>query len=431
MDLKPWLENPQCFDNHRDFAIPIFSNPHGLKEDRYREAQQTPDERTLAIMEMRRFFVRMGIGAIQAGILGALFFSRLLEFFLNNPILNGAILTVLFLGILYAFQQLISLNAELKWLETLRRPSPPPLAEEYNPKILSPLALLWGKSAHFSPTSLKVVLDGIDARLQESKEIGRYLVGLLIFLGLLGTFWGLSSTIQSVASVIGGLPTGEGTPVNFLEQLKQGLHSPLEGMGIAFSSSLFGLSASLILGFFELQMNQARHHFFSVVEENLTERINLKSESPLKASGETLPAYIQALLEQTAENIDRLQSTLVRSEHDREILNTNLSSLCQKFSGLLDQREMEKNLLLKIAEGLMEFQKSLSLFSRKIAENEFGLDLTTRQHISMLNDTTRRILETTTSGQDTLSKEIKTEIRLLTKTLNNLAGDPPVGSLTA
>lgn len=377
-------------------------------------------------MASSRFYIRMGI--VGAGAVALLFLlaPSIWPIFQTNAALNGIILGVLLVGIIFSIQQIVILKPELKWLETVSASERPLLAGEYDPKILSPLATMLNKNAHFSASALRAALDSIDARLQESKDIGRYLVGLLVFLGLLGTFWGLSLTIKSVSSVITNLPSGTGVVMNFLEQLKTGLQAPLDGMGVAFSSSLFGLGSSLILGFFELQTSQARHMFFKTVEENLTDRLAITRADNLSSPGEGMPAYIQALLEQTAENLDGLQRTTSRTEQERQILNSNLSALCEKFSHLIDQRETEQNLLIKVAEGLLEFQNQLQVFSSKITENEFGMDRATKDNISSLNEVSHRLLEATAAGHESLTKELRSEIRVLTKTLNNLAsGNSP------
>lgn len=377
-------------------------------------------------MKINRFLIRMSLAGIMVLALLILLAPTLWPIFQTSMILNGAILGVLLLGVGYTVRQVIALKPELRWLEEgSQYGGKIVLLGKATPKILSPLAALLGKNAPLSTMNLRLALDSVDSRLQESRDISRYMVGLLVFLGLLGTFWGLSITIKSVSSVIANLSTGENEVVNFLDQLKTGLQSPLEGMGVAFSSSLFGLSSSLILGFFELQAGQARHCFFKEVEENLTNQSISSSSHMVNITKESnIPAYIQALLEQTAENLDGLQRVTARNEQERQMLNSNLSTLCDKFSVLIDQRETEKNLLMKIAEGLIEFQKQLKIFSLKISENNFGLDDATKQHIRGLNEGVHQLLKATTAGQETLTKEIRDEIRVLTKTLTNLASEP-------
>ena len=377
-------------------------------------------------MASNRFLIRMTVAGLSVLTLTVFLAPTLWPIFQTNPILNGVILGVLLLGTFYTLQQIIALKPELKWLKKISMDTSHEDSDiQHPPKILAPLAAFLTKNSYLSTTSLRTVLDSIDARLQESRDLTRYMVGLLVFLGLLGTFWGLSITIKSVSSVITSLPTGQGGGLNVLDQLQKGLQAPLEGMGVAFSSSLFGLASSLILGFFELQTSQARHHFFKEVEENLTNRVIISPGEAFGNSGDSgsMPAYTKALLEQTAENLEGLQRVTSRNEQERQILNSNLTNLCEKFSALIDQRETEKNLLLKVAEGLVDFQKQLKIFTSKLSNNEFGLDSVTKKHIGSLNEVTHKLLEATSTGQENLAKEVRSEIRVLTKTLNNLASE--------
>ena len=182
-----------------------------------------------------------------------------------NPALNSLIITVLMLGIGYIFRQVLILKPEVAWLESFQtnRPASDAVAE---PVLLAPMARMLGErkgKLSLSALSMRSLLDGIDARLDETREISRYLIGLLIFLGLLGTFWGLLGTVSAVGDVIGSLSVEGGDIGMMFGNLQQGLQAPLTGMGTAFSSSLFGLAGSLVLGFLELQASQAQNRFYT------------------------------------------------------------------------------------------------------------------------------------------------------------------------
>jgi hypothetical protein len=202
----------------------------------------------------------------------AIILNQLLVAFWNNPLLNGLIIGVLAIGILRAFGQVIRLYPEVRWVNAFRI-ADPGLSISHRPVLLAPMAtMLRDRTGHLSlsTTSMRSIMDSIGGRLDESRETGRYLVGLLVFLGLLGTFWGLLETIQSVGRTIGTLDTKASDSVMIFEELKSGLAAPLKGMGTAFSASLLGLAGSLVLGFLELQTNHAHNRFYNELEEWLS-----------------------------------------------------------------------------------------------------------------------------------------------------------------
>jgi hypothetical protein len=210
--------------------------------------------------------------AVVAGICTVLF-EPLRNAVLANPGFNGVILGVLAIGILINFRQVIVLNTEINWIKVFRT-GQPGISVTAEPRLLKPLAAHLSKRRRdrfrLSALALRTILDGIRERLDESREISRYLIGTLIFLGLLGTFWGLMGTIAAVGDVINRLDVGNGDFATVFADLKQGLQAPLGGMGTAFSSSLFGLGGSLVLGFLDLQAGHAQNRFFNGLEEWLS-----------------------------------------------------------------------------------------------------------------------------------------------------------------
>jgi hypothetical protein len=217
------------------------------------------------------FLLRMLIFLTLVGFLAAVLHEQLKTAFFTNPGLNGLIIGVLLLGIIYAFRQVMRLYREIRWVNAFRI-SDPGLAIDTQPVLLAPMAtMLRDRTGTFSlaTVSMRTIMDSIGSRLDEARDTGRYLVGLLVFLGLLGTFWGLLETMSSVGATIAALDTkGEGVAV--FDELKSGLAAPLKGMGTAFSSSLLGLAGSLILGFLELQANHAHNRFYNELEEWLS-----------------------------------------------------------------------------------------------------------------------------------------------------------------
>lgn len=206
------------------------------------------------------------------GFLIAILSAALLNAFWNNPALNGLIIGVLGIGILRAFGLVIRLYREIRWVNAFRI-ADPGLAIEHKPVLLAPMATMLRDRTgvlSLSTSSMRSIMDSIGGRLDEARDTGRYIVGLLVFLGLLGTFWGLLETIQSVGKAISALDTKQGDSMVVFSELKDGLTAPLKGMGTAFSSSLMGLAGSLILGFLDLQASHAHNRFYNELEEWLS-----------------------------------------------------------------------------------------------------------------------------------------------------------------
>jgi hypothetical protein len=257
-----------------------------------------------------------------AGI-GALLFVPLSGAFMANWGFNGLILAVLAVGIVINIQQVVALKPEIDWIK-LFRTGETGISVTREPRLLKPLArhLQGLRKDHFrlSALSLRTLLDGIRARLDESREISRYLIGLLIFLGLLGTFWGLLGTIGAVGRVISGLDVSGGDVNQVFGTLKAGLEEPLDGMGTAFSSSLFGLGGSLVLGFLDLQAGHAQNRFFNGLEEWLSGVTQFIDEPGRPAVSNAPPVEIEVagtmapLLEEMRAQRRLLEDLLGRSD---------------------------------------------------------------------------------------------------------------------
>jgi hypothetical protein len=352
-------------------------------------------------------------------IVGVLY-QPLVEAFVANSALNGLIVGVLVLGIAYIFRQVFMLMTEEAWLDNFRS-NRPGFSVQQAPRLLAPMAAMLGdrKEQRFSLSalSLRSLLDGISSRLEESRDLSRYLIGLLIFLGLLGTFWGLLQTIRSVGDVIGGLSVG-GDLNSVFGNLKAGLRAPLSGMGTAFSSSLFGLAGSLILGFLELQAGQAQNHFFNQLEDWLASQTRLSSGvlSIGEGGDAPVPVYVQALLEQTADSLESLQRTLERGEESRANANNSISSLTEKLVTLTDQMRTEQSLMMKLAENQLELRPILA----RLAEGPrggFADDDGTRTHIRNIDVYMARLIEELATGRSEMVEELRTEIRVLSRTI--------------
>src|SRR5229473_685310 len=216
----------------------------------------------------RIFIVRMVVFLTVCALVVIVLYKQIWTAFLANAVLNGVIIFVLAIGILLAFRQVIRLFPEIAWVNGFRL-ADPGLAIERPPVLLAPMAAILGdrvgRMAMSSPT-MRGIMDSIATRLDEARDMLRYMTGLLVFLGLLGTFWGLIETVGSVGNVINTLKPG-GDAGAIFDSLKEGLAAPLSGMGISFSSSLFGLAGSLVLGFLDLQMSQAQNRFHTDLED--------------------------------------------------------------------------------------------------------------------------------------------------------------------
>jgi hypothetical protein len=228
-------------------------------------------ETPIKISSPRIFLLRMLVFLTLFALLAVVLYRQIWAAFLANPGLNGIILGALLIGVVLAIRQVLRLFPEVRWVNGFRV-ADPGIAVARPPVLLAPMAALLRERTGrmtISQTTMRAILDSIATRLDESRDIARYLTGLLVFLGLLGTFWGLLETVGSIGKVIQSLEVGGDAGAVF-ENLKGGLAAPLGGMGIAFSSSLFGLAGSLVLGFLDLQASQAQNRFYTDLEDWLS-----------------------------------------------------------------------------------------------------------------------------------------------------------------
>lgn len=277
----------------------------------------------------RIYLVRMVIFIILAAFVVLILYKQILVAFRANPSLNGLIIAVLVIGVALALRQVARLFAEVRWANAShggQAPGAPPV-------LLAPMAAMLRDAGPrpISTATLRAILDSIAARLDESRETARYLVGLLVFLGLLGTFWGLLETVGSIGGVIGSMQTGADATVMF-DDLKNGLAKPIAGMSISFTSSLFGLAGSLILGFLDLQAGQAQNRFYNELEEALTAR----TEEQGFAASPGMPAELRAALDKIAGAVDAGGSRASASA---------LANLAEGIQGLVQHMRGEQQMI--------------------------------------------------------------------------------------
>lgn len=242
------------------------------------------------------FLWRMVIFLVIAGFVGVILQRQAMAAFSANPALNGFILFVAALGILLAMRQVIRLFAEVRWVNAFRAAdaNAPALPR---PRLLGPMAALIGDrgTAGLTPATTRSILDSIGMRLDETREITRYIAATLVFLGLLGTFTGLSETVSAVGDALKTLNAGANDLAVVFDDLKAGLAKPLAGMGIAFSSSLFGLAGSLVIGFLDLQAGAAQNRFYNELEDWLAAETDVDFAEGGLGGGEDLRRSIERL----------------------------------------------------------------------------------------------------------------------------------------
>jgi len=287
----------------------------------------------------RIFLVRMLVFLILCALIVVVLYKQIIFAFMANPGLNGLIVGALIIGILLAFRQVIRLFPEVNWVNSFRL-ADPGLAVERPPVLLAPMAALLGDRMgrmSISSTMMRGILDSIATRLDEARDLSRYMTGLLIFLGLLGTFWGLIDTVSSVGRVIEGLKVGSDAGATF-DSLKEGLAAPLSGMGISFSSSLFGLAGSLVLGFLDLQTSQAQNRFYTELEDWLSTTVrDFGSAGDTAASGGPLPGDMKQV-------IDRLKEAVVDGGSTRAA-TTAMANLAEAIQGLVHHMRTEQQMI--------------------------------------------------------------------------------------
>ena len=374
----------------------------------------------------QRYLRHMTFFVVGAAAVTILLYEPLLNAFLANPVFNGLIAAVLLFGIAFVFRQVTQLRPEIDWITAYRRGKdslPPPA------RLLAPTAALLGDQeggrVRLSTMSMRSLLDGVASRLDEGREISRYLIGLLIFLGLLGTFWGLLMAIGAISDTIRGLSVDTADIALMFGDLKQGLEAPLSGMGTAFSSSLFGLAGSVMLGFLDLQAGQAQNRFYNDLEDWLSSVTTLSRGSAGSAEGEegVSGAYIGALLEQSADSLDELQRAINRSEENRSEITGAIVSLTEGLATLTDQMRAQQTLMTKLVESQGDVRRALERMADTTEMAGGGLNDAAVEHLRNLDVGLKRLVEEQTKSRGVLINEVRSELKLLARTLASTLGN--------
>jgi hypothetical protein len=303
------------------------------------------------------FLLSMVVFLAIVGFIAAILYRQISHAFVTNPGLNGLIVGVIAIGILLAFTQVVRLFREVRWVNSFRAGS-----DGTDPVLLAPMKALLSRSSTMalSTSSMRSMLDSIANRLDESRDITRYLTGLLVFLGLLGTFWGLLATISSISQTIQALDPGSGDASDVLDALKSGLAAPLAGMGTAFSSSLFGLAGSLVVGFLDLQAGRAQTRFYTELENWLSTVTDLSSDIAVDNRALAPSDEFRSLTE-------RLR-TLQEAGGSNQRVATSMANLADGISGLVKNMRSEQQIMRDWVEAQSEEQKAMRGTLDRIAD---------------------------------------------------------------
>ena len=327
--------------------------------------------------------------------------------FSSSKVLNTFILLVFIFGVGINFRNTFMLIADVNWVNDFFAGKDSGKV----PSIITPVAFLLrehrkNSKPYMEAGTMRTLLGIVDTRLSDYKESANYFSGVLVFLGLLGTFWGLLLTIGSVGDVVRNLDIVGGNVGAMFETLKSNISKPLSGMGTAFSTSLFGLGSSLILGFLQLQTNLAQHFFYNELEENMTRYTRIISASALAEGGDgSIITYLQAMLEQTGDNLNTLQKTVMKAIDNNADVSRKMAEMAQQTSKLATQMQEKLKVMEKISVAPEKLYPVLNDLV-KISKSGFGMDDKTRDHIRNMD-----------LGLIDMTDKISSDIRLLAKTI--------------
>ncbi len=362
-------------------------------------------------MKLQSYFLRMSLSLVFMMGLGIFFGSSLWSIFLSNPRLNAFIIFLILGGAVYAFYQLFRLKNDCEVLEDLKQGQ---WSFSSLPKAFfleSIVSFVSKKTSSLDPSLGKGLADSLADRLDNERVFPRYLIGLLVFLGLLGTFWGLSQTITSITHLIQNMPSEISSSGNVFNLLKESLHSPLAGMGTAFSSSLFGLGGSLLIGFLELQVGHAYGRFLNETDLYVTTRCHSIDK---KVSLSSAPfGFLQALLTQNIECMEQLTQVTEKSEKNDQKTTLLLDKLINSLGLIAEQNKTHQNLMVKLAEGQIDLQKKLSTLS-------LGPDEESRRCLQNIARSLVHSLHHQREDREEFSKKLKDEMRLIARTIGSL-----------
>lgn len=372
-----------------------------------------------------RQFVIMGVvlGLVAAGAYVAL--PQVGPVFFANPWLNGFILIVFVFGVFACFWQVLQLYSSVNWIVGFS--SNAEGAMEAKPtRLLAPLAALLksrGARMQISSTSSRSILDSVATRIDEIREITRYIVNLLIFLGLLGTFFGLATTVPAIVETIGNLEPKEGeTGTDVFRRLQSGLQAQMGGMGVAFGSSLLGLAGSLVVGLLELFASHGQNRFYRELEEWLS-TITRLGYAGAEGEGQTDQSAVGAVLDHMVQQMESMQTMFTQSDVSRSMVDERLGNLVdsiEKMTNKLGEGDQGNSAMSRLAEGQ---DKVIELLEAQVNMGGGGVDAESRMRLRSIDVQLLRILEEMAAGRQETTADLRSDIAGLTKAVRQLAGD--------
>lgn len=363
-------------------------------------------------MKFRPYLIRMSLSLLCIFGLVGYFGYSLKDIFLTNLYLNALIVGLTLVGVGYAFYQLIRLKKDWEILEDLKQGQ---WSFSALPKshFLDPiLSFTSNKDSAADILVTRGLSDNLADRLESERVFPRYLIGLLVFLGLLGTFWGLSQTIAAIADLVRTIPTGSHGSIDVLRILKESLHSPLSGMGTAFSSSLFGLGGSLFVGFLELQVGHAYGRFLNEVESHFTTQSFMNTE---KLSSSPAPwSFLKALMTRNVESVDALIQSLEKVEKNEKKKEAVLDKISDSLIAMNEQNKTLQNIMIKLSEGQVDLQKAVTSFPS-------GLDEESRKSLYNIEMALAHSLQSQKEDREEFIKRLRDEMRIIAKTIGSVS----------
>jgi hypothetical protein len=361
------------------------------------------------------------LGLVSFG--GYVALPRVLPVFLANPYLNGFIAFVFIFGVMACFWQVLQLVSSVNWIERFIGVRPKQEGKQA-PRLLAPLAGLMrerGAQSQISASSSRSILDSVATRIDEARDITRYISNLLIFLGLLGTFYGLATTVPALVDTIRALsPTeGEGASDVFA-RLMTGLEQQLGGMGTAFASSLLGLAGSLVVGLLELFASHGQNRFFRELEEWMSS-ITRIGFSGGEGDGEMSGAA--AVLDHMSHQMEALQTLFTQSDVSRSLVDDRIDQLAKSIDRMVVRMEGEVG-PSKALDSLADTQQRLVSVLEKKSDggSQFGEDAEGRMRLRSIDVQLLRILEELSAGRQESTNALRSEISALTRALRDLSG---------
>jgi len=373
---------------------------------------------TQPVQQILVMFFILGLVVFGAFLLA----PRVMSVFVANPFLNGVILTVFGVGVLACFWQVIQLTSSVSWIESFARGQSEEGIDHAPSLLVSMGALLRarGDRMQISSTSSRTILDSVGTRMDEARDITRYIINLLIFLGLLGTFYGLATTIPGVVETIKSLQVVEGqSAVEVFSNLLGGLESQLDGMGTAFASSLLGLAGSLVVGLLELFAGHGQNRFYRELEEWLSSITRMSFSSGEGDGGGFDQSVVATVLDHMVEQIDSLQGLFIQAEEGRKASNERIDLLTNRLATLterIDNRIDPSDALNHVAAG----QAELIALLRAKSEVEDEVDPESRMRLRSIDVQLLKILEEMSTGRQESTTELRGELAQVTKAVRQL-----------